>query len=65
MCIRDSVLIVPLIRETFGGTGSSMLAASLLLGLMILPTIIGVTEDVYKRQLLIEAQKKDRNWHLF
>ena len=42
------VLIVPLIRETFGGTGSSMLAASLLLGLMILPTIIGVTESAIR-----------------
>ena len=42
------VLIVPLIREVFGGTGSSMLAASLLLGLMILPTIIGVTESAIR-----------------
>ena len=37
-----------LIREVFGGTGSSMLAASLLLGLMILPTIIGVTESAIR-----------------
>ena len=34
------VLMVPLIRNTFGGTGTSWLAASLLLGIMILPTII-------------------------
>ena len=34
--------------EVFGGTGSSMLAASLLLGLMILPTIIGVTESAIR-----------------
>ena len=30
------VLMVPLIRNTFGGTGTSWLAASLLLGIMIL-----------------------------
>ena len=39
------VLMVPLIRNTFGGTGTSWLAASLLLGIMILPTIIGVSES--------------------
>lgn len=38
------VVLVPAIRELFGGTGSSILAASLLLGVMILPTIIGVSE---------------------
>jgi len=38
------VVIVPFVRDTFGG-GSSMLTASILLGLMILPTIIGVAES--------------------
>lgn len=38
------VLIVPLIRDVFGGSGASMLAAIILLGIMILPTIVGVTE---------------------
>lgn len=38
------VVIVPFIRETFGGRGMSVLAASVLLGLMILPTIINVSE---------------------
>ncbi|MDY3868998.1 MAG: phosphate ABC transporter permease subunit PstC [Pyramidobacter sp.] len=38
------VVIVPAIREMFGGSGSSLLAASLLLGIMILPTIITVGE---------------------
>lgn len=38
------VVMVPFIRDTFGGTGSSMLTASLLLGLMILPTLISVAE---------------------
>lgn len=42
------VLLVPLIRTLFGGTGSSMLAAILLLGIMILPTIIGVTESAIR-----------------
>ena len=38
------VVMVPLIRDNFGGTGSSMLTASLLLGMMILPTLISVAE---------------------
>ena len=42
------VLLVPLIRQLFGGTGSSMLAACILLGIMILPTIIGVTESAVR-----------------
>lgn len=37
-------VIVPATREIFGGDGNSMLTASLLLGIMILPTIIGVSE---------------------
>ena len=39
------VVLVPFIRETFGGRGMSVLTASLLLGLMILPTIISVSES--------------------
>ena len=42
------VLLVPLIRQLFGGTGSSMLAACILLGIMILPTIIGTTESAMR-----------------
>ena len=42
------VTIIPLIRTVFGGTGSSILAASILLGLMILPTIIGITESAIR-----------------
>ncbi len=38
------VLMVPLVRNVFGGTGASMLTASVLLGVMILPTIITVSE---------------------
>ncbi|NBK93651.1 phosphate ABC transporter permease subunit PstC [bacterium 1XD21-13] len=38
------VVLVPFIRETFGEGGMSVLTASVLLGLMILPTIISVSE---------------------
>lgn len=38
------VVVVPFIRDNFGGTGSSILTASLLLGMMILPTMISVAE---------------------
>lgn len=39
------VVIVPLVRKFFGGSGSSLLAACVLLGMMILPTIITVSES--------------------
>lgn len=39
------VVLVPLVRETFGGTGSSLLTACVLLGMMILPTIVTVSES--------------------
>ena len=47
------VVLVPWIREMgrglgFGGNGSSILTASLLLAMMILPTIIGVTESAIR-----------------
>ena len=38
------VVLVPIIRGIFGGQGFSVLTASVLLGIMILPTIIGVSE---------------------
>lgn len=38
------MVIVPLIRDYLGGSGSSMLAASIVLGIMILPTVISVSE---------------------
>jgi len=41
-------VLVPLIRTVFENKGPSMLAASILLGLMILPTIIGVTESALR-----------------
>lgn len=39
------VVIVPIVRELFGGGGKGILTASVLLGIMILPTIIGVAES--------------------
>jgi phosphate transport system permease protein len=38
------VFIVPFIREYIGGPGLSILAGSVVLGIMILPTIISITE---------------------
>lgn len=38
------VVLVPMVRENFGGDGNSILTASILLGIMILPTIVGVSE---------------------
>lgn len=40
--------IVPLVRILFGGNGSSILSASILLGLMILPTIINISESAIR-----------------
>jgi phosphate transport system permease protein len=42
------VVLVPLIRNFFGGPGLSILSGSLILGIMILPTIISISEDSLK-----------------
>lgn len=39
------MVIVPFIRNNLGGNGNSLLAASILLGIMILPTIISISES--------------------
>ncbi|MBS5062264.1 MAG: phosphate ABC transporter permease subunit PstC [Hungatella hathewayi] len=39
------VVIVPVMSDLFGGSGKSIATASILLGIMILPTIIGVSES--------------------
>jgi phosphate ABC transporter permease protein PstC len=39
------VILVPFIRETFGGPGLSVLAGAVILGIMILPTIICISID--------------------
>lgn len=41
-------VLVPFVRTTFGGNGNSILTASLLLGMMILPTIVGMSESALK-----------------
>lgn len=42
------MVLVPFIRNTLGGTGKSVFTASILLGIMILPTIIGVSESAIR-----------------
>ena len=42
------VVIVPAIRGLFGGSGMGILTASILLGMMILPTIVGVSESALR-----------------
>ena len=42
------MVIVPFIRNNFSGSGSSMLAASVVLGIMTLPTIISVSESALR-----------------
>lgn len=39
------IILVPFIRESLGGPGLSVLAASIILGIMILPTIISISVD--------------------
>jgi phosphate ABC transporter permease protein PstC len=39
------VILVPFIRESFGGPGFSVLAASIILGIMIMPTIVSISYD--------------------
>lgn len=42
------MVLVPFVRDNFDGTGLSILTASILLGIMILPTIIGVSESAIR-----------------
>jgi len=39
------IVIVPFIRDNFGGSGMSVLAGAVILGIMILPTIINISRD--------------------
>lgn len=39
------VVLIPLIRERLGGPGFSVLASSVILGIMILPTIVSISYD--------------------
>ena len=42
------VVLVPVMKELFGVSGKGLLTASILLGIMILPTIIGVSESAIR-----------------
>jgi phosphate transport system permease protein len=42
------IILVPFMRVQFGGTGFSMLTASIILTVMILPIIVSVSEDAIK-----------------
>ena len=57
-------VLVPFVKTVFGETANSMLTASILLGIMILPTIIGVSEirsvheSYYEGALALGATKE-------
>lgn len=62
------VVIVPFVRDNFSGTGYSIFTASILLGIMILPTIIGISEtairsvpDAYYEGALALGATKERS----
>lgn len=42
------IVLVPLVHNVFGGNGKSILTASILLAIMILPTVIGISESAIK-----------------
>ena len=42
------VILVPLIREHLGGPGLSLLAASIVLGIMVLPTVASISVDALR-----------------
>ncbi len=42
------LVIVPFIREQFGGMGFSILAGAIILGIMILPTIVTISKDAIR-----------------
>ncbi len=41
-------VIVPFVSRTFGGGGASLLATALVLGIMILPTVISISENALR-----------------
>lgn len=42
------IVLVPFVSNTFGGNGNSILTASILLGMMILPTVVGMSESALR-----------------
>ena len=65
-------VLVPMVRQLFGGDGSSILTASVLLGVMILPTIIScakaaidaVPESYYEGSLALGATHERSIFHV-
>ena len=61
------MVIVPVVESLFGGSGRGILTASLLLGIMILPTVINISEDsiravpsnYYEGSLALGATKEE------
>jgi len=43
------VILVPALRDIFGGIGFSLLAGGIILAIMIMPTIISISEDALRR----------------
>lgn len=41
-------IVVPFVRESFGGNGFSIMSASIILGIMILPTIVSISESAIR-----------------
>jgi phosphate ABC transporter permease protein PstC len=39
------IVLVPLVRERLGGPGLSVLSAAVILGIMVLPTVISISQD--------------------
>ena len=57
------VVIVPMVQKLTGSSGKGLLTASLLLGMMILPTIIGVAEtSIQSEQRSLTRQITIRWW---
>jgi len=42
------LVLVPFIRQVFGGPGLSILAGSIVLGIMILPNVVSISEDAIR-----------------
>lgn len=42
------IVVVPFVRSAFGGNGNSVITASVILGIMILPTVITMSETALK-----------------
>ena len=65
-------ILAPLVRGAFGGPGLSVLTAALILGIMILPSVISISEDALRAvprayhdgALAIGATRWQTVWHV-